>query len=543
MKTLLRQYLAILSLLASSSALAQGFTDNFTGTVRDASLWNERESGTASNELTTISQNDVVIVDGTRGQGGGGAYLSTKKVDWNDPFTLRFSMAAGAFTAVGNKPKATIGLGIGLGTDAQFSLSAGFPTGFHVEIANSNLTGRTLQLVRKRGKLRLVSAAIPIDDQWHDYELRWMADPTTRTITAELYLDGVSAAPNLTLSGIEQTFAGATTPGATIAFFGIAKGRPLYSGQFDNLVLEGDLTDAADTNDAGWSDDDTPPIPLDFAETAIAYAWLTPQETGTVISLQVSNTETTIICRSPSANTKAEVVRVSRGFAPTVTRTTRTATDTEKALFNLLMPPRVHIASFIYPFVEMLNHPNSKLFGLNFGPTSSAPNWTVVLDTGASEPVTRVLPGNGMTTGDGQGTVSTSRLLHCFNVAGAVNPAFNDQNLACRITSGNFETVDLIPTSTTQVRVRKYNALTGEPIGTGTTRNATAEELQIIAVRSEWGPDGEDPTWCWARIAEDLGDVPVVSVAFTPNEFGSPAWTYVYLNGAGQLVEVLKYVE
>lgn len=547
MIAIIRSILASASLFAAVPATADLLTDDFAGTTRDTTKWLESESSNGSNGKVSISQNDALLVDGMQGKGGGAAYLTVRKVDWNDNFRVQFSLTAGSFTATHATHKAVVGLGIGIGTKTGFTLTSGFKTGLQVEIVRTSAdSAPKLQLVaRKNGAVLSASESVLIDTNPHAYELTWTVDPIARTILADLYMDGDLSAPVLSLSGTASAFTGLISPnkpfpGATLALLGVSSGKfggPRFSASFDDFLFEGDLLSDDDFDDSGWSDDDSPIQGVDIAELSINLSTLNNRSGFFVISTRAYKDWTTVVLRKPGNQSKTQIIKFARDYSGTIlSSTTRASTSAEKALFNSLFPPRVNVASVWAMYVPLIENQERKLKRVAYTSTPS-PSWTIILTEPDGTEATRVIPLDGMNKGDGVATLSMTRFPHCVSFGGVQNLDSLELALRCGIENGIFEIVEMIPSSNTQVLVRRFHAMTGVVSQAPFQREATPNERSVIAFRN--APDQfliSDVQWGWARAIENEGDVAIVSVEQV-DFLGVPAWKYRVISDAGQVIE------
>ena len=249
--------LAFSALVVASSAFADRHSDDAASDVRDDSLWSEKESyrntNAARNKVGIGQTAGQIIVDGRGGKSGGAAYISKWKTDWNDSFSVNYTMdfsSPGATT-----PTQSAVSGIAFGNDSTFSLTKAFRTGVTIE-ARETVNGRTLQIVaRKSGRVIASTAPVALADGVHDFEVSWVANPFTQTIAVKLY-DGIgTTTPVLTLDGVERSFSG-RRGGISSSLFGYSTGNLPFECKFDDFSYSGDDSTSDDTDDDSWCDSD-----------------------------------------------------------------------------------------------------------------------------------------------------------------------------------------------------------------------------------------------------------------------------------------------
>ena len=261
MQTIFRSAIVAAVLAAALPALADRRSDDASGEVRNDSMWAERETRGESLRLrdkTGISQSGgKIVVDGSRGKGGGAAYLAQWRTDWNDSFSVNFSLDLSAPSTTSPKQAAVSGIAFGSDSNDKISLTKSYKTGVVVEARQSS-AGKTLQIIaRKSGRVIASSARIPMADGVHSFEVSWIANPATRTISVKLF-EGAGASPILELGGVERAFEGngTTLKGIGSALFGYSTGNLPFTSSFDDFSYAGDDYGSDDSDDDSWCDSD-----------------------------------------------------------------------------------------------------------------------------------------------------------------------------------------------------------------------------------------------------------------------------------------------
>lgn len=261
MQIIFRSAIVAAVLAAAVPALADRRSDDASGEVRNDSMWAERESRGDSVRLrdkAAISQTGgKIIVDGSRGKGGGAAYLAKWRTDWNDSFSVNFALDLSAPPTTNPKQAAVSGIAFGSDPNEKVSLTKSYRTGVVIEARQSS-AGKTLQIIaRKSGRVIASSPRIPMADRVHNFEVSWIANPTTRTISVKLF-EGAGASPILELGGVERAFEGngTTLKGIGSALFGYSLGNLPFTSNFDDYSYSGDDSSSDDSDDDSWCDSD-----------------------------------------------------------------------------------------------------------------------------------------------------------------------------------------------------------------------------------------------------------------------------------------------
>ena len=179
MQIITRSAIVAAVLAAALPAFADRRSDDANTEVRNDSMWSERETqrelGRARDKAGISQREGKIVVDGSRGKGGGAAYLSQWRTDWNDSFSVNFSLDLSAPPTTSPKQSAVSGIAFGSDSNEKFSLTKSYRTGVVVE-ARQSAEGKTLQIVaRKSGRVIASSPRIPMADRVHDLEVSWIA--------------------------------------------------------------------------------------------------------------------------------------------------------------------------------------------------------------------------------------------------------------------------------------------------------------------------------------------------------------------------------
>lgn len=261
MQIITRSAIVAAVLAAALPAFADRRSDDANTEVRNDSMWSERETqrelGRARDKAGISQREGKIVVDGSRGKGGGAAYLSQWRTDWNDSFSVNFSLDLSAPPTTSPKQSAVSGIAFGSDSNDKFSLTKSYRTGVVVE-ARQSAEGKTLQIVaRKSGRVIAQTARIPMTDGVHNFEVSWIANPNTRTISVKLF-EGARAMPILELNGVQQAFSGngSTLQGLGSALFGYSTGNLPFTSSFDDFSYAGDDHGSDDSDDDSWCDSD-----------------------------------------------------------------------------------------------------------------------------------------------------------------------------------------------------------------------------------------------------------------------------------------------
>ncbi len=250
------------ALFLSSAVMADRRSDDAADSVRDSSLWAERESyrtsGSGRKKAKVSETGGAIQIDSMRGKGGGAAYLSAWSSDWTDSFSVTLDASFTAPAATKNSRSAFSGVGFGFDGENAYNIAQGYRTGVQLEMQQTKAAGRTIQLVaRKNGQVVKQSAKRALANGVHGVELAWIANPVSHHITLQVFLDGAVATPYLELTGFDQVYSGRQSQGINMSLFGYSTGNQKFASTFDNVEWFGDEQgDDGDSDDAGWDDDD-----------------------------------------------------------------------------------------------------------------------------------------------------------------------------------------------------------------------------------------------------------------------------------------------
>ena len=261
MQIIFRSAIVAAVLAAALPAAADRRSDDANSEIRNDSMWAERETrrdvGRARDKAGISQVGGKIVVDASRGKGGGAAYLSKWRTDWNDSFSVNFALDLSAPATSNSRQAAVSGIAFGSDSNDKFSLTKAYRTGVTVE-ARQSAEGKTLQIVaRKNGRVIASSARIPMTDGVHNFEVSWVANPATRTISVKLF-EGAAAAPLLVLNGVQEAFSGngSTLAGIGSALFGYSSGNMAFTSSFDDFSYSGDDHSSDDSDDDSWCDSD-----------------------------------------------------------------------------------------------------------------------------------------------------------------------------------------------------------------------------------------------------------------------------------------------
>lgn len=253
--------IASIALGAAGTALADRRDDDGSDTPSNNALWTERESrrptGAAALRTGISRAKGEIMVDGSNGKGGGGAYVSNWRTDWNDSFNVKFTANLEAGDASTARQKAVAGIGFGLTSATTFPLTSGYKTGVSVEIRDS-VDGTTLQIIaRKRGRVIASSARVPLAAGPHDFEVSWVSNPVARTVSVSVFDGAAAVTPIASVDGVERAFSG-RRGGVRTALYGYSSANYAFTASFSGVSHSGDDydDDGSDSDDDGWCDDD-----------------------------------------------------------------------------------------------------------------------------------------------------------------------------------------------------------------------------------------------------------------------------------------------
>jgi hypothetical protein len=254
--------LAALSVGAAPSALADRRSDDANDGIRDDSLWRERESyrtsGSSRKKCKVSETAGAITFESQLGKGGGAAYLSAWRTDWTDSFSVTFDATFSAPASSKASRAAFSGIGFGFDAESAYNVAKGFRDGVQVEMQQTKAGGRTLQIVaRKNGSVIAQSAKRALAAGEHSFEVAWIANPTTRAVTLQVFLDGNVGTPFSELTGFGSLLTGRTGQGIGTSLFGYSTGNQRFASSFDDFDWFGDdHAEDGDDDDSGWDDDD-----------------------------------------------------------------------------------------------------------------------------------------------------------------------------------------------------------------------------------------------------------------------------------------------
>jgi len=261
MQTFFRNAIVAAAFVAAVPAFADRRSDDANSETRNDSMWAEREthgSRGRSIDKAGISQSaGKIIVDGSKGKGGGAAYFSQWRTDWNDSFSVNFSLDLSAPPTTNPKQAAVSGIAFGSDSNDKVSLTKSYKTGVVIEARQSS-AGKTIQIIaRKSGRVIASSERVALADGVHNFEVSWIVNAAARTISVKLF-DGAAATPMLTLNGVERAFSGngSTLAGIGSSLFGYSVGNLPFTSSFDDFSYSGDDYSSDDSDDSSWDDSD-----------------------------------------------------------------------------------------------------------------------------------------------------------------------------------------------------------------------------------------------------------------------------------------------
>ena len=242
---------AVLAVAAlAPDARAERRRDDSGTNTRDDSMWSEvesRDSSSSGRNKCGIEQKNGKIRVNSNGKGGSAAYVSEWTADWTDSFVFEFEHLLASARPGKVSLSATSGIAMGFGT---FNAASGWTDGVNVAIVRTKTTRRLQATVRVGGAVvQTVSGSIGTGA--HDLRVVWTS--FGGEVSMSVYADE-RVAPVLTVSGLEERFAGHEAEGMGISLFGTSTGGFKFNATFDNVLFSGDDFDDAD--DAGYDDDD-----------------------------------------------------------------------------------------------------------------------------------------------------------------------------------------------------------------------------------------------------------------------------------------------
>ena len=403
---LLRSFVTAAAILAAAPAFADRHSDGVDDDVRDDSLWSEteshRSSGSASMKVGISQSAGKIVIDGNGGRSGGAAYLSKWKTDWNDSFTVSFSCDFQSNQASRNKHTAVSGIAFGSDDVRRYAVSSCFKTGVMVQMVES-VNGTSVEIVaRKRGRLVASTARLPMTAGLHEFQVSWIADPVSRTVTVELFADGNLGSPILQLTGAELAFAG-YQGGVTSALFGYSKGNLGFSSSFDDFDYSGDDSSSDDSDDSSWCDDDDHDddhggssgsgSPMDAAsfisEMEVASA-ANPTAPTDVLKAEIEDGTLEVVFRETASTVR--VTRVSRTTHAVVSSGTRSADEDELEAMTVLDAVTASASSAINSAAASV--PGSTVAEVELEEEHGNPEWSVKLRTAAGVTIERTVAAN-----------------------------------------------------------------------------------------------------------------------------------------------------
>lgn len=254
--------LASLSMGLVTPAMADRRSDDASDGLRDDSLWKERESyrtsGSARKKAKVSETEGQIKFESQFGKGGGAAYLAAWETDWTDSFSVTFDASLSSPSSNKNSKAAFTGIGFGFDSESSYNVAKGYRDGVQVELQQTKAGGRTLQIVaRKNGSVIAQSARRAIAAGQHSFEVAWVANPVTRAVTIQVFLDGDVVTPFSELTGFGSLFVGRTDDGIGTSLFGYSTGNHKFASSFDNFDWFGDdHGEDGDGDDDEWGDDD-----------------------------------------------------------------------------------------------------------------------------------------------------------------------------------------------------------------------------------------------------------------------------------------------
>lgn len=476
----------------ASLASADVRSDDFSSPARDTTQWNEIESyrdTVALRDKVGISQDGgMVRINGLGGKGGGAAFTSTYKIDWNDGFRARFRVEADSFTATLPTQSAVVGLSFGF--DPTFSVTRGHRNAIVVEIESTPL-GRTVQIAFRKGALTLAaSPKVPLAAGWHDFEFEFTTDGPDNTASMSLYAHG-----DMTPIASVPVFPGPTGFDAkpvTAAIYGLARGTPRFAASFDDFQFEGDIY--GDSDDASWDDLDShsdgpgndslesiDAFQLRSAFYTAVYESVWAAET--IIFAEVCDGSIAFVFRESASTVR--VVKASVVDQSLVESFTRPARPDERlALASVWNGASVSGADAVDYLLHVEEGTSFVKGMLNLKAVPARWDVRMVLPTRATADFT--VPADGNTGGDG--VTCLAPMLFSGGIINAYDayPAGQGRIIAVSMVAGALEAVFVNPAAANSVRVVRINPRTGASLG-AITRAATASESWAIPFAPQYG--------------------------------------------------------
>lgn len=529
------------STLLATIARADVRKDPFAGTTRSATLWTEMESwrdSTALRDKVSVSQDGSRLnINGLGGKGGGAAYLSTYKIDWNDGFRIGFRAQFDAFSA--SLPTQSVVGGLALGFDAKFNLVTGYKNAIVVEIEQTP-AGRTVQLAMRRGTIVVAaSPKVALADGEHEFEFEFVTNAPDNTIAMNLFADGADAP----LASVPAFAAptGLDTKPVTAALFGIARGTPVFGAAFDAFSFEGDIYD--DANDASWEDSDAHSDGPSGERTesadlySVRYGFYTvvnqfPQAFDTIISGEVRDGAVVFVFRE-----SASLVRVAKTSVvdlSLIESFTRAARTDERAALAAVWNTTAIAGAEAVSFV--LQTEPGTLFRKGALDLKPLPARWMVRTLGADNSVTDfTVPADGITSGDGVANIAPMRFTASIVRAYDAFTAGQGRVVSATVVNGLLEVAFSVPTAPGTVKVVRVNWRTHAPSGT-ITRAATATELFAAGVVDTGQWNYWMPNIAWEASMAN-GGAAIVKCEIVDDGSGQPVWHTVLRTSKGVLVD------
>lgn len=405
MNSSLRNLIAVAALAACMPALADRRSDDASTEVRNDSMWSEKESkrttGVAALRAGIGQSGGQIVVDSMNGKGGGAAYLSKWKTDWNDSFSVTFSADLSSALATRASQNAVSGIGFGMDTDTAFALTKGYKTGVVVEMRQA-LAGKTVQIVaRKSGRIVASTERIALADGAHQFEVSWIANPLTQTATVKLF-DGASTTPILTLANVERSFVG-RSGGIGHSLFGFSTGGLAFRSGFDDFSYSGDdhgSSSGSDGDDDSWCDsDDSDGDGMDdgddhggrgsddsvggeaFGSALQAAIDANIANGNQVIKAEAEGSVLEVVFKQTATTVRTVLVNFSSGVASIGNE--RAADDKELEALAVVDSVNSKTASVIDAInAAMVNYPDGTIHSVELEDEDSGPMWSIELVAG-----------------------------------------------------------------------------------------------------------------------------------------------------------------
>lgn len=542
---MLRRTLALSALLLPTfpalTARADVRVDSFSSTTRDTALWNETESwrNTAAlrDKVSILQDGSVLSINGLGGKGGGAAYLSTYRIDWNDGFRVRFRTQFDAFIA--SLPGQSAVVGVSFGFDRKFSLATGHSNAVVVEFERTPL-GQTAQLVLRRGAVVLgMSPKVAVGDGEHAFEFEFLTNAPDNTVAMNLYVDGASEPLASVPSFAAPT--GLDAKPLTAALYGLARGTPRFGATFDDFELEGDIYD--DTNDASWEDFDSHGDGPSGERTesadlySVRYGYYTvsaqfPQAFDMIISGEVRDGAVVFVFRETA--TTVRVAKTSVVDLSLIDSFVRPARADERAAIASVWNGASISGADAVPFV-LQTEPGTYFRRGALDLKTLPARWSVRTVGAENSMADFTVPADGITSGDGLAGVAPIRFNHALGTAYDTYAAGQGRIVSARMASGILEVAFSVPSAPGTVKVVRINWRTKRSAGV-ISRAATAAESYACDIVSTGQWNYWMPNIAWeASMAND--GAPVVKCEIIDDGTGQPVWHTVLRLPSGELVD------